>query len=59
VGVCEMGGQDVGVVLVRNRYARDCPRFSRRRYAPLERAAKADGFNLSSVYRLPSYCRPR
>ena len=52
VGVCRVGGRDVGAELVRAGLARDCPRYSKGRYARLETPA---GRRLP----LPGYCRPR
>ena len=57
VGRCTVDGQDAGAVLVFNRYARDCPRFSRGDYAPYKAAARAAGRDLSRAYPLPVYCR--
>jgi micrococcal nuclease len=56
VGICYLKGQDIGAHQVRNGSARDCPRFSRGRYAELEKRARAAGKNLSRTYPLPSYC---
>ncbi|RVU37966.1 thermonuclease family protein [Hwanghaeella grinnelliae] len=54
VGSCEWNGVDIASVIVREGLARDCPRFSRGRYAKDERAAKDTG--LLDAYPLPSYC---
>lgn len=61
VAVCRVGGRDVGAVLVRRGFARDCARYSRGRYAVDEAAAKAAGAGIAEVYALPAYCteRPR
>ncbi len=56
VGVCHVAGVDVGEVMVREGYARDCPRYSGGRYANAEKAAVRDGRNLSAIYPLPRYC---
>ncbi|MGR3436850.1 MAG: thermonuclease family protein [Shimia sp.] len=56
VAICYVDGRDVAEVLIRAGYARDCPRYSRGRYAPAERAARADGHDASRFYRLPGYC---
>lgn len=52
VGVCRLRGQDVGAAVIAAGLARDCPRFSRGRYAELETEA---GRRLP----LPGYCAPR
>lgn len=52
VGVCHVDGQDVGAAVIAAGLARDCPRFSRGRYAELETAA---GRRLP----LPGYCTTR
>lgn len=54
VGICEWEGVDIARVIVREGLARDCPRFSRGRYAEDERKAKITG--LADVYPLPDYC---
>lgn len=43
VGVCYLGGKDIATKLVREGVARDCPRYSRGRYAQAERRAAAEG----------------
>ena len=45
--------------MVRQGYARDCPRYSGGRHAEAERQAAADGATIREVYPLPGYCRPR
>lgn len=40
VGVCEVDGQDVGLLLVLMGVARDCPAFSGGRYATAEQLAR-------------------
>ena len=54
VGLCEWDGLDIARILVREGLARDCPRFSRGRYAEDERNAKKTG--LRDAYPLPDYC---
>ncbi|MBP6010742.1 MAG: thermonuclease family protein [Alphaproteobacteria bacterium] len=57
VAICYINGRDIGELQVFAGHARDCPRFSRGRYAKAETLAQAEGRNLSSTYSLPSYCR--
>ncbi len=54
VGTCEWDGVDIASIIVREGLARDCPRFSRGRYAKDEREAKQTG--LLDAYPLPDYC---
>ena len=54
VGTCEWNSVDIASVIVREGLARDCPRFSRGRYAKDEREAKDTG--LLDAYPLPGYC---
>lgn len=56
VGVCYLDGQDLGAILIRDGYARDCPRYSGGRYRHLEMQARDEGDDLSSIYELPGYC---
>jgi micrococcal nuclease len=56
VVTCKVGGVDVGLLQVEQGFARDCPRYSKGRYADAELRARAAGRNLSSIYPLPSYC---
>ena len=56
VGVCALDGKDLGLWLVRNGHALDCPAYSGGRYKEAEAAAKADGLDLSLIYELPDYC---
>ena len=52
VGVCRLDGQDVGAAVIAAGLARDCPRFSKGRYASVEQpAARSLPF--------PSYCKPK
>lgn len=57
VAICRVGGRDVGAMIIRAGLARDCPRFSGGRYLADERAARAQGRDLSRRYILPGYCR--
>lgn len=50
---------DIGLYQVETGHARDCPRFSKGRYAAAEAKARAGGRDLSAIYPLPVYCRPR
>jgi endonuclease YncB( thermonuclease family) len=59
VGACFVRGLDIGLMQVEAGHARDCPRYSRGRYADAERRAIAAGRDLSAAYPLPSYCTPR
>lgn len=52
VGICRQAGRDVGAELIAAGLARDCPRFSRGRYAQLERPE-------AKVLPFPGYCVPR
>ena len=52
VGVCYLNEQDVGASVISAGLARDCPRFSKGRYASAETAA-------SRMLFFPNYCRPR
>jgi len=57
VGVCfKPDGSDIGEHQVRAGHARDCPAFSKGRYAGAEQDARAQGKNLSAIYPLPRYC---
>lgn len=58
VGICHVSGSDIAAELVRAGVARDCPRFSGRRYADEEMEAAQDGATIAETYRLPGYCRP-
>jgi len=60
VAVCFMlDGTDIGDYQVRRGHARDCPAFSRGRYAPAENQARAKGRDLGAIYPLPAYCTAR
>lgn len=52
VGVCWLGNIDVGALIIASGHARDCPRYSKARYAALEppEARKLP---------LPRYCLPK
>lgn len=52
VGVCRLRGQDVGAAVIAAGLARDCPRFSKGRYAQLKQP-------VAKVLPLPSYCTLR
>jgi endonuclease YncB( thermonuclease family) len=52
VATCEVDGRDVAAFLVESGVARDCPRFSRGRYAVFETSA-------SLTLPLPGYCLRR
>ena len=56
VGICYLGGEDLGAVLVQNGFARDCPRYSQGRYRAAEQGARQHGRDLSAIYPLPDYC---
>ncbi len=56
VVTCTVGGVDVGQLQVEQGFARDCPRYSKGRYAAAEQRARASGRDLSAIYPLPSYC---
>ena len=47
---------DLGAAQIAAGFARDCPHFSKGRYAALEQSARRAGRNLSLVYPLPRYC---
>lgn len=57
VARCYLGAADVGELQVLAGHARDCPRYSRSRYATAEAKARAAGRDLGAIYSLPSYCR--
>jgi micrococcal nuclease len=59
VGICYLDGADMSEVMVRRGVARDCPRFSQRRYAEAELQAAAGGATIGRIYALPGYRRPR
>ncbi|MDX2103159.1 MAG: thermonuclease family protein [Alphaproteobacteria bacterium] len=54
IAVCRLGERDLGEAMVQLGVARDCPRYSRGRYAAAERQA---GSGLARRYPLPSYCQ--
>jgi micrococcal nuclease len=56
VVTCTVGGVDVGLLQVEQGFARDCPRYSKGRYAAAEQRARASGRDLSAIYPLPTYC---
>lgn len=55
VAICFVNGRDIGAELIARGLARDCPRFSKGRYAGIEAAA---GAAIVDVYPLPAYCAP-
>lgn len=57
VGICYLDGQDLGAIMIRSGFARDCPRYSGGRYRSQEMEARQDDRDLSSIYDLPGYCR--
>jgi micrococcal nuclease len=57
VGICYLGGEDIGERLIRDGLARDCPRYSGGRYAGAEEAAAVEGAAIRATYRMPGYCR--
>jgi endonuclease YncB( thermonuclease family) len=59
VAVCYLNGVDLEALMVRNGFARDCPRYSGGRHAEAERHAADEGAAIGRVYPLPGYCRPR
>lgn len=50
VGICYVDGVDLGAAIIAAGHARECPRYSRGRYAAVEVAA-------SRRLPLPAYCR--
>lgn len=48
VGICYVDGRDIGEMIIALGLARDCPRFSRGRYAAVE---------VNRALPLPHYCR--
>jgi endonuclease YncB( thermonuclease family) len=52
VAVCYLDGEDIGRALIRAGLARDCPRYSKGRYADDEQADAAR-------FGLPGYCKRR
>jgi len=52
VAVCRLDGRDLGEMVIAAGLARDCPRYSRGRYAAVEREAAAG-------LPFPGYCQPR
>jgi micrococcal nuclease len=55
-GVCYLGLVEVNLRQVEAGFARDCPSYSKGRYAEAEERARQAGRDLSAVYALPSYC---
>jgi len=50
VAVCFLNGEDIGALLIKQGLARDCPRYSKRRYEDLDRDSA------KSRIKLPRYC---
>lgn len=50
VGICYLGGQDIGAAIIEAGLALDCPRFSGGRYKAVEKAAAR------GAIKLPRYC---
>jgi micrococcal nuclease len=58
VGVCYIGLVEINRRQVEAGFARDCPAFSKGRYAEAEERARAAGRDLSAIYVRPGYCGP-
>ncbi|MCE9522509.1 MAG: hypothetical protein K8S25_08780 [Alphaproteobacteria bacterium] len=58
IATCFLGETDLGFYQISTGHARDCPRFSKGRYAEAEAKARATR-DLSAIYPLPGYCTPR
>lgn len=56
--VCYLGFVEINRRKVEAGFARDCPAYSRGRYAASELAARDAGNDLSTSYDLPDYCEP-
>lgn len=56
VGICYYNGLDINGFIVENGFARDCPKFSKRKYKLEEERAIEKGIRLKDYYNLPSYC---
>jgi len=52
VGICYVGGRDIGEEMIRRGFAKDCPKFSGGRYRDAEREAAAEGATIATTYRL-------
>ena len=59
VAVCYLEAEDIAEAMMRQGFARDCPRFSGGRYRSAEIQAAAAGASIEKNYVLPEYCRPR
>ena len=55
--VCALDGTDIAEALVRQGFARDCPRYSDGRYQEAEWQAAAAGATIGETYNLPGHCR--
>ena len=51
VGTCYLGGKDIGVAVIKNGLALDCPRYSGGRYAEFELTEARERI------KLPGYCK--
>jgi len=51
VGICHLGGRDIGAAVIKSGLALDCPKFSGGRYKAVEVEAAR------SAIKLPRYCR--
>jgi endonuclease YncB( thermonuclease family) len=56
VAYCEVDGQDIGLLMVRQGHAIDCEIYSGGRYAEAEAQAKAEGRDLSQILGPAEYC---
>ncbi len=56
VGICYLDNLDISSYMVENGFARDCPKFSKRKYKLEEENAIYNGLILKDYYNLPSYC---
>lgn len=54
LAACTLDGRDIARTMVREGLARDCPRYSRGRYAGDERAARDTG--IAEIFPLPLFC---
>jgi endonuclease YncB( thermonuclease family) len=59
VAVCYLKAEDIAEAMVRQGFARDCPRFSGGRYRSAEIQAASAGATIGKNYVLPEYCRSR
>ena len=59
VAVRYLNGADIEAIMVRQVFARDCPRYSGGRHAEAECQAAAEGATIGRISPLPGYCHPR